>query len=166
MKKHYFILSALGIILIALLALNKGLPKDSPPEECSPIYHKYLNDPDINATFLKDFRINDTLALNAIILQPSNPDGWHRLAYDFNFLDKKDFYLSGKRGLSNFLIPKNLPDSTPYSGVPIPSDSLSSFPDFVSIALHKQQICIFHTNNMNEVTAIFEKLSNDITNNN
>ena len=82
-KRHYISLAILlvgGLISAAVL----GRPRQLPLEECSPEYLRYKDAPGIKASFVKDFPVNDTLALNVILLQATDSLGWETLKTDFN----------------------------------------------------------------------------------
>ena len=49
----------------------------------SELYRSYENNPHISATFIKDFRVNDSLALDVTVLEARDSVGWNQLRIDF-----------------------------------------------------------------------------------
>ena len=53
-------------------------------EDCyQEVYNHYAEKPAVEATFVKAFKINDTLAISATILHATNTEAWHALQQDF-----------------------------------------------------------------------------------
>ena len=55
-----------------------------PFRQCSETYQHYAGQPGIEATFIKDFRINDSLSVCATLLEVQDSDTWYRLMHEFN----------------------------------------------------------------------------------
>ena len=83
MKKRHYI--SLAILLAGFLASAAVLrhPRQLSLEECSPEYLRYKDAPGIRASFVKNFPINDTLAVNVLLLQATDSVGWETLTTDF-----------------------------------------------------------------------------------
>ena len=75
-------------ILVCLLLLGGGtvvilMPQVVPYSQCSDVYKQYADVDGIAATFIKDYKVNDTLAVNVTLLQATDSAGWARLQEDF-----------------------------------------------------------------------------------
>ena len=144
-KRHYISLAILlvgGLVSAAVL----GRPRQLPLEECSPEYLRYKDAPGIKASFVKDFPVNDTLAVDALLLQATSDSAWCALLSDFgvpkelidDYLSEKDHIV--KEGLHEcmvFYIDRNNPKqrmqySEPDSRVVIGSHA-------------KRSLCVFMT---------------------
>ena len=55
-----------------------------PLSQCSELYRSYLGNPHIRAAFIKNFPINDTLSVDALLLQATDSVGWETLKKDFH----------------------------------------------------------------------------------
>ena len=60
-------------LLIVLIIVGGGLavkfwPRTVPLEECSPVYRKYVDVPGVNASFIKNYWLNDTVSSDATLL--------------------------------------------------------------------------------------------------
>lgn len=84
LTKHIIIVSLLVALSLVTTALDFR-PRTVPLEECSELYQRYADNPDINAAYVKNYRINDTLTLCATILEAANDTGWTVLQQDFCF---------------------------------------------------------------------------------
>ncbi len=144
-KRHYISLAILlvgGLVSAAVL----GRPRQLPLEECSPEYLRYKDNPGIKASFVKDFPINDTLAVDVLLLEATSDSAWCALLLDFGASeDLINMYKTDKESLvgeniSSFFkfnidknnIKKRLPKSNPDSRRVIGSHA-------------KRSLCIFMT---------------------
>lgn len=94
MKKHYIIISVISLLVVASVFWFGYKPPSLPLEECSETYRLYAGQPGVNASFLKNYRINDTLIVNATLLVATDSSAWQRLEKDFGCL-KSDKYPPG-----------------------------------------------------------------------
>ena len=79
MKRYWTIaLTALTVFLVAVAAW-KMWPRTVPLEECSEIYQRYHDNPHVVASFLKDFRVNDTVTVDVTLLEAKDDEGWEEL---------------------------------------------------------------------------------------
>ncbi len=86
MKKKSLL--TIAIVAVCLLAVLTGalrlrrhyLPLDGPT--CA-LYEKYKDSPGIKASYLRDYPIDDTLALDALLLEASSDSAWCALLSDF-----------------------------------------------------------------------------------
>ena len=67
-------------LLICLLAVGVALvvvrcPRTVPWEQCSEVYKKYSQMDGINAAYIKDYRINDTLTIGVTLLEATTDSG-------------------------------------------------------------------------------------------
>lgn len=73
-----------GLVICASFAL---FPRQLPLEKCSREYLRYKDVEGIKASFVKDFPVNDTLAVDVTLLQATDSLGWEILKKDFNIVD-------------------------------------------------------------------------------
>lgn len=79
----------LWAVVVLLLAVGAALPPLWPRlfhSEVSDLYRRYEHNPHIRATELHDFPVNDTLALDVLLLQATDSLGWETLKTDFNIV--------------------------------------------------------------------------------
>ena len=85
MRKH-----KVRIINIILLVVIVGgslavryLPGWVPYWQCSEVYKRYKDVEGVRATYVKDYRVNDTLTMGVTLLEATTDSGWVRLQEDF-----------------------------------------------------------------------------------
>lgn len=76
-------------ILVCLLLLAGGgavvlLPRIVPYEQCSDLYKQYADTEGITATFIKEYPINDTVAVDVTLLAATTDTAWALLQDRFN----------------------------------------------------------------------------------
>lgn len=83
MNKRRVISVAVCLVVAALVLVVKYHPRTVPIEECSQIYRDYADNPHIAVAFIKDFPVNDTLAVDVTTLQATTDSAWCALLLDF-----------------------------------------------------------------------------------
>ena len=68
MKKHNVIFIILCIVAVLVAVLVKRCPRTVPYEQCSEVYKRYSRVEGVRATYVKDYRINDTLTIGVTLL--------------------------------------------------------------------------------------------------
>ena len=74
-------------ILICLLLLCGGgavllLPQVVPFDQCSDVYKRYADMDGVDATFIKDYKVNDSIRVNVTLLQATDSVSWNIIAKD------------------------------------------------------------------------------------
>lgn len=139
-------------ILICLLLLGGGAvvifwPRTVPFEQCSEIYQKYANVEKVKASFIKDFKVNDTVFVDVTLLEAIDSVGWDILKTDFKVpphpLELQPLIDNGEDLLFTKHIPKYLANT-------------SAFPyDLLVISHLTHTLTVFHINSDIEKHAIF-----------
>ena len=130
-------------ILVCLLLLGGGtivilMPQVVPYSQCSDVYKQYADVDGIDATFIKDYKVNDTLTVNVTLLQATDSAGWARLQEDF--------------------ILQPLPPSAMAKieqGKDLVSIKKISETEVAAFSLLKRSVSIFHTKNRDERYAVY-----------
>ena len=84
MKRRLLITLFLLIVVPLTVGFVRMHPRALEPWECSELYQRYADSPDIRATYVKNYRVNDTLTLNATLLEALTDTGWAELTNVFN----------------------------------------------------------------------------------
>lgn len=85
MIRRWLITLGLLVMVPALTSFVLLHPRPLSPEECGELYQRYADNPDIRATYVKNYHINDTLTLSATLLEAVTDTGWIMLQNDFCF---------------------------------------------------------------------------------
>jgi len=77
--------SITGVVLVAVVLLAVRLwPQTLRDDDCSPLYQRYCHVPGVEASYVKGFQINDTLAIDATLLHATDSASWERLREELN----------------------------------------------------------------------------------
>ena len=137
MKKRACIIWCVALLLSAVIASAVSLwlsrPCILPPEECSEVYRRYAGNPDVQAAYIKGYKVNDTLTLNATVLQALNDTGWASLREDFNIKPSHNDSTALAAGLDVLVLQLGFKFS----------DAIKADNDFATLSLRDRYICVF-----------------------
>lgn len=151
MKKSW-LLTALGcLLLFAACFLVVQCPRTVPLRQCSELYQRYAKTPGIDASFIKDFRVNDSVTLDVTLLEARDSAGWATLKHDFAVPDLNDelqqFTDDGKDLIFSRKIAKN--------GQPLNAHDDTSNYDVLATSHYAHTLTIFHITNNDEKLAVY-----------
>ena len=147
----------LAIVLVALAV--RLWPRTVPFDQCSDVYKRYAAVDGVVATFIKDYKVNDTVFVDVTLLEATDSVGWVTLKKDFDIPNPSpDFQQRIDTG-KNLIYTKKAPKST------VTDTSQNSYPnDWLAISHLNRSLIVFHTKNNDEVHAVifhnFEKSIN------
>ena len=150
MKPKQLILPAIIFLAIVLVALAVRLwPRTVPFDQCSDVYKRYAAVDGVDATFIKDYKVNDTVFVDVTLLEAKDSVIWTTLKKDFEIPnpspDFQQLIDSGKDLIYVKVIPKSTTTDTILN--PYPNDVLS-------ISYLKRILTVFHVKNMEELNAV------------
>ena len=167
MKSRHWIAVLIGMVAVGGALAWHYWPRTVPLEECSGIYQHYHDNPHIAATFLKDFRVNDTVTVDVTLLEAKDDEGWEELREKINIkpIPQEVYEILGEEAEEDvwvWLAPKN--------NYHLPMDDILLNNDVLSVSHKKKQLCIFETVSEKQIDAIskhqFEEGHTDIHHNN
>lgn len=152
------------IVFVILLLLSSGVtlmvkywPKTLSEEECSPLYRQYAHVPGIKASYVKGFRVNDTLAIDATLLRATDSAGWARLV--------DDFHLSKAIDPSTYNIPKSVTLGRVSRKDPTKKVSTPDEPFSIRVVFpHEKEIHVYDTENQKQSRALHRHLMMNMNN--
>lgn len=83
MNKRTCITLAIIAVGLAVCAGFFLFPRQLTPEECGALYQRYKDAEGIDASFIKDFPVNDTLSVDVTTLQATTDSAWCALLLNF-----------------------------------------------------------------------------------
>ena len=113
MKKNRLLLIAFGLLVLGVILVLRLWPRTLDPEQCGELYRKYVDAPGIRASYVKDFPVDDTLTVDALLLQADSDSAWYVLMADFGMPEelieeyRTNIKLTQKPTASIFTIDKN-----------------------------------------------------------
>ena len=159
MKNAFLAILLLTPLLLAAVALVVYRCHTVPLSQCSEVYRQYHDMPGIQASFVKDKQINDTLRLDITLLEAEDSAGWELLKNDFSVkeippelaqlltVDNADVTLK--------LFPKNKPGE--------PMDTLFVNNDAAAISRGDQTIIIFHLGTEDQYDALVDNKTKELS---
>ena len=152
-------------VFLALLALALGVitlihrwHRVFPSSEVSEVYAHYENVGGIDASFVKKYRINDSVFVDVTMLQATTDSAWNKLKKDFHVpvIPKEYEKLFETGGVDVWRAPRD----NPYSLI-----TARSIDDYiVSVSRSTRTVCIFDTKNDAESWAVYIDQFNTIVN--
>lgn len=138
-------------LLIVLGTLTVKLwPRTVPFDQCSDVYKRYAKMDGVDATFIKDYKVNDSVVVSATMLEATTDSAWIILQHDFSIpiipKEYEEYFYADTNQLSLKLVPKKNPS--------LPMDSIILNNDLVAISYPKRLICIFSIENTSQLKAI------------
>lgn len=143
------IVCVIGVVLLKYSACILPHKEDCHQE----VYNHYADKPAVEATFVKAFKINDTLAISATILHAANAETWHMLQQDFKIPElteeEKEQIAKNNDIFETCVMEYCMPDFI--------TDTASHNQNDMYISHINQTITIFHTQTKQEIDAVLDK---------
>ena len=136
---------------VAIVGLVKKWDRLFPSREVSELYSRYASVQGIDASFVKGYRINDTLTLDVTLLQATDSAGWETLKKDFNVkplpANIEKMIDKGTEMTTVFLAPQSDPT--------LPMDTTDRLNNnVIAVSRHMKIVSIFHTNTIAQQNAV------------
>ena len=149
MKKKYCIPVVIALLGAAVCVGVYLSPRQLPLSQCSELYRQYSGDSHIRASFIKDFRVNDSLALDVTVLEALDSAGWDTLVCRYFFVplpgyEKPDFE-SKDRETSRL---------APRDDISLPTDTVFENNVLLILSNEKRSLFVFHTGSRDEIATI------------
>lgn len=147
-------------LLIVLGTLTVKLwPRTVPFEQCSEIYKKYANVEKVKASFIKDFKVNDTVFVDVTLLETKDTALWDSLCKDFGIAL---FSMYPKEYREIMSIEHSFGQQVIKDTIVLENDSL--YKENLIIFSHiNMSMCIFHKINDSQYDAIVNEKHKEIT---
>lgn len=143
-------------LLVCLLIVGSGAgvllwPRTVPFAQCSEVYRLYVNNPSIRASFIKDFRINDSVSVDVTLLEAVDSNGWNTLVTDMNLGIQDSSTRSDIANGMDLITVKQVKKGV-YSK---PIATSSGNVDIVATSHLRKEVSIFHSKDRKEKHAIW-----------
>lgn len=127
----------------------------------SDTYLKYKDVPGVDATFVKDFAINDSVCVDVTILKATDENGWAMLQkdYDIKPYTKEVLDILEKSGGVNKVDMRYIAKETNCTH----RDSTLSYNDIVAISRDDYMVAVFSIDRKEQVKAVFRQQIKQIT---
>ena len=138
-SKFWLLVGVALVMVVVLLAMVRFRHSGEvvPLSQCSPVYRHYAQVSGIEASFVKDFPLNDTVSIDVTLLQATTGPAWQRLKDDFGYLSHDQEY-EDKRGNIDYKF-------SPKKNYSQPMDQSCFLNNDGIVFSHKEKIiCVFH----------------------
>jgi hypothetical protein len=156
-KSHILILGLLVVaVTVVVVQVAKYLPRVVPYSQCSEVYKRYSRVEGVRATYVKDYRINDTLTVCVTLLEATDSAGWERLIESFNITQEmRTVFEQIGSGVMSWNSPRGNPEVKAatigeYRDVELTDKDI----EICACSFNEHKICVFHTQNEEEILAI------------
>ena len=123
--------------------------------QSSEVYKRYKDVEGVRATYVKDYRVNDTLTIGVTLLEATDSAGWVNLLQDFKV--STDMLQYARKNPSFDVWVRSVPkdNSTKLSDPSTSRGSVDFNLDLMAVSMVKREICIFHTQKQGDNDALF-----------
>lgn len=150
MKKSWLLTVLCCLLILAGCLIVIRCPRTVPLDQCSSIYRHYAEMPGIDATFIKDYKVNDTVAVDVTLLEARDAAGWETLKRDFAVpeldAELQQFIDNGEDPIFSRRIAKN--------GQPLKAHADTTNYDVLAISYYSHTLTLFHITNNDENQAV------------
>lgn len=136
------------VIILGTVAIRLW-PRTVPFEQCSKLYQKYSDKPNLESAFIKDFRIDDTIFVDVTLIIATDSTSWNSLKSDLNIPDLDPE------------VQKQISDDVIFTRQVNKHDNSQTIegnsPDaeLMAISYSSKTLCVLHVKNEKERHAIF-----------
>ena len=156
MKKNKLICVVLFVTVVVAMLAWGYLARVVPYWQCSEVYKRYSRVEGVRATYMKDYRINDTLTIAVTLLEATTDSGWAMLQEDFGLPVIPKEYERYFCEDSNKVSMKSYPKKNPLY---LERDTL--FDDLIVVSRYKHTICHFEIKDKGHSDLILYKQYDD-----
>jgi len=138
-KRFWLIVAILALVEAVILCLALQWKYIFPSREVSDLYTRYENVDGVDVSFIKDYKINDTVFVDVTLLEAQTDSAWTILQIDFNVPIIPEEYkhlINNYNSVDIWLAPKE--DYT------LPKDTVPQKNDAIVLLRKTQTISIFH----------------------
>ena len=156
MKKHNVICVAICVVAVVVALFLKMRPRTVPYEQCSEVYKRYCDVEGVRATYIQDFRVNDTLTVGVTLLEATDSAGWGYLLQKFNITQEmQTVFQQAGMDVVSWNSPRGTPEVKAATKGEYRDENLTDNDIEICACSFKEcKICIFHTKSKEEIKAI------------
>ena len=150
MKKNNLICVVLFVTVVVAMLAWGYLARVVPYWQCSEVYKRYSRVEGVRATYMKDYRINDTLTIAVTLLEATTDSGWAMLQEDFNVpvvpKEYEELFCGDSNKVSVEGVPKKVPlyfgEDTIYNDLIVTSRYRRTIAHFVITSREQKRLII------------------------
>ena len=153
MRRGWFIVAVLCVLLASASVFAVARPRAVPLDECSEVYRRYVGRDDINAAYIRDYRINDTVTVAVTTLEAVTDSGWAEMQKIFNLpqipKEFEQFFYGDSNRITMIYLNKDMAKLALHSG---------EDPEYLAaVSYYNRSITVFEVNDEALLNIIFRK---------
>ena len=155
----------LFVVLLCLLLAGGVvlalLPRCPMPWQCSKLYWQYRGQEGIEASYVKQYPVDDTTLVDVTLLHATTDSAWESLCHEFvpyEFADSNDY--TNKLIHDTTSVTFRAVSKDDYR-VKVTPDTANNY-DCFTLTAKQKSICIFHTKNEEQLLPIMDKMVTQI----
>lgn len=148
MKRFWTMALLLCLLAAGAVVAWRHWPRTVPLEQCSEVYRRYADDGHVAATFLRNFRVNDSVEVDVTLLEARDDEGWDILHKDFKIkpLPPEVESIINKESVNMWYAPRK--------NYKLPKDSIPINNDILVLSYGKRSLAIFSITENLQIEAI------------
>lgn len=126
------------------------LPQVVPFDQCSDVYKKYAGMDGVDVTFIRDYKVNDTVYVDVTYIEATTDSSWNEIKRDFQISippEIMDLYDSNSVDLK----------FAPHNNYSSPIDSILINNDIIVFTYFKQTVLVFDIKDEKQSDAIINR---------
>lgn len=158
MKRAWLITIIICLVILGGGAVVLLLPQVVPFDQCSDVYKRYADMDGVDATFIKDYKVNDTVRVDVTLLEAQTDSAWTILQTDFNVPILPEEYrelVASSNSVDFWLASKDNPKDR--------TDTIIIHNDIIVMSRQMQTICICHIENKRQSDAIMDSKTHELS---
>lgn len=150
-KRFWIVICVLALVEVIALFLIMKWKYIFPSDEVSEIYTQYENEDGIDASYIKKYKVNDSVYVDVTLLEATDSDGWQTLSDDFGITPLED-ELQQKIDSGKDLV---FVREVNGQNMKVQADSICDNTKLIAISYLKKSVCIFHVADDKEIHSVY-----------
>ena len=167
-KRFWLVVGLLLLVECAALWAYRSCSRTLPESQCSEVYRRYAHVPGLDAAFVKDFPINDTVTVDVTLLRATDSASWAYLTEAFNISMEVLQYVEAHpefKKAQNMVLRGHPENQVAIKGKKRVPNLTADDVEIRIIDYMEKEIGTFHTKNANEVSAVLGNNFDNMTTN-
>ena len=153
MRRHFIITVICLLVATGVAVLAGRCVRTLPSGRCSELYQRYADAEGVKASFVKGYRVDDSVRVDVTLLEATDSAAWERLKTDFvtSAISQTTYELvSQQKGAKIvYYLPKQ------HDTRPMNPNILDN--DYVTVDLDSRSVFFFHVESQEQILAITRK---------
>lgn len=147
-KRFWLIVAILALIEAVILFIALQWKYIFPSREVSDLYTHYENVDGVDVSFIKEYKVNDSVFVDVTLLEAKDSAGWETLKNDFEVPDLLPELQQSVNDGEDLILTRQIPKETTHTDI-------DTYPeDIIAISHLAKTLTLFHINCVDEKYAV------------